>query len=129
MLVYGTIQWYGICPLMLISFGIRSMKYNLWFHNFGEFYPTNHVCLKDSNSILSCRALWRGSYISDLKCCIFVICNIILIFKDNISNRYTFIDVITSINTMENMECMYENVSDNVTFSGIHRNTQIIVMW
>ena len=40
---------------------------------------------------------------------------------------YTF-DVIASIKSMESMEYMYEKVSRNVTFSGIHRNTQIIVM-
>ena len=38
-------------------------------------------------------------------------------------------DVIASIKSMESMECMYEKVSRNVTFSGIHRNTQIFVMW
>jgi hypothetical protein len=37
--------------------------------------------------------------------------------------------VIASIKSMESMECMYEKVSHNVIFSGIHRNTQIIVMW
>ena len=40
-----------------------------------------------------------------------------------------FFDVITSIKSMESMECMYEKMSRNVTFSAIHRNTQIIVMW
>ena len=30
---------------------------------------------------------------------------------------------------MESMEYMNEKVSRNVTFSGIHRNTQITVMW
>ena len=39
------------------------------------------------------------------------------------------IDVMASIKLMESMECMYEKVSRRVTFSGIHRNTQIIVMW
>ena len=38
-------------------------------------------------------------------------------------------DLIASINSMESMECMYEKVSCNVTFSGICRNAQIIVMW
>ena len=40
-----------------------------------------------------------------------------------------FFDVIAPIKSMENMEYMYEKVSGNVTFSGFHRNTQIIVMW
>jgi len=34
-----------------------------------------------------------------------------------------------SIKSMESMECMYEKVSRNVTFSAIPRNTQIIVLW
>ena len=33
------------------------------------------------------------------------------------------------IKSMESIECMYEKVSRKVTFSGIHRYTQIIVMW
>jgi hypothetical protein len=36
--------------------------------------------------------------------------------------------VIASIKSMESMECLHENVSRNVTFSGIHRNTHIIAM-
>ena len=36
--------------------------------------------------------------------------------------------MIASIKSMESLECMDEKVSRNVTFSGIHRNTQIIVV-
>ena len=41
------------------------------------------------------------------------------------TNYMDVFDVIASIKSMESMECMYEKVSRNVTFSGIHRNTQI----
>ena len=40
-------------------------------------------------------------------------------------NYMDFFDVIASIKSMESMECMYENVSRTVTFSGIRRNTQM----
>jgi len=40
------------------------------------------------------------------------------------TNYMAFFDVIASIKSMESMEYMYEKVSRNVTFSGIHRNTQ-----
>jgi hypothetical protein len=42
---------------------------------------------------------------------------------------FYFFDVIASMISKESMDCMYEKVSRSVTFSGIHRNTQIIVMW
>ena len=40
-----------------------------------------------------------------------------------------FFGVIAYIKSMQSMESMYEKVSPNLTFSGIHRNTPIIVIW